>query len=155
MKLFPIFIYSWDFYFNTYYAMGKFSRWQTDDMFLIFPRKWDLAHHANLLIRRQFAWHVKSYVLEKKKKNIPKCYLVKFLPSMWSVEQNRITYKIRNYFRGMTSRNHIYIILTPPPPYTPPLYSKTGVYRGIYYFPYVYSKYRVWVLVRTALSRQF
>ena len=25
--------------FNTYHAMGRFSRWQTDDFFLFFPRK--------------------------------------------------------------------------------------------------------------------
>ena len=31
----------------------------------------------------------------------------------------------------------------------PHLYSKTGVYRGIHYFSYFCSKYRVWVLVRT------
>ena len=31
----------------------------------------------------------------------------------------------------LPSRKHAYIILTP---YTPLLYSKTGVYKGIYYF---------------------
>ena len=46
--------------FNTYHAMGKFSRWQTDDGFLIFLRKWDL-----ILLKRQFAWNVKSYFLGK------------------------------------------------------------------------------------------
>ena len=38
------------------------------------------------ILRRQFAWNVKSYFLEKKnKKNISKC-LLKFLPSMQSVK---------------------------------------------------------------------
>ena len=34
------------------------------------------------------------------------------------------------------------------PPYTPPLYSKTGVYRGILYFLIFALKHRPWVLVR-------
>ena len=36
---------------NTYHAMGRFSRRQTD---YIFPRKLDMTHHANCLLRRQF-----------------------------------------------------------------------------------------------------
>ena len=41
------------------------------------------------------------------------------------------------------------------PPWTPLLYSKTGVYRGIHYFSYFCSKHRLWVLVRTASPRRF
>ena len=48
--------------------MGKFSRRQTDDIYRIFPRKHDLSLHANCLIRRQFAWGVKSYFLGKIRK---------------------------------------------------------------------------------------
>ena len=33
--------------------------------------------------------------------------------------------------------------------------SKTGVYRGIHYFSYFCSKYRLWVLVRTTSARRF
>ena len=33
-------------HFNTYDAMGKFDRQQTDDFFLIFPIKQDLTFHA-------------------------------------------------------------------------------------------------------------
>ena len=40
---------------NIYHAIGKFSRRQTDEIFLIFPRKQDLTLHANCLLRRQFA----------------------------------------------------------------------------------------------------
>ena len=36
------------------------------------------------------------------------------------------------------------------PPYTPLLYRKTGVYRGIHYFLIFALKHRLWVLVRTA-----
>ena len=36
------------------------------------------------------------------------------------------------------------------PPYTPLLYSKTGVYSGIHYFLAFALKHRLWVLVRTA-----
>ena len=54
---------------NTYHAMGILA----DDklmifFFLIIPRKWDLTLHANCLLRRQFAWSVKSYFLRKKEK---------------------------------------------------------------------------------------
>ena len=41
------------------------------------------------------------------------------------------------------------------PPYTPLLYSKTGVCRGIPIFLIFAPKHRLWVLVRTALARQF
>ena len=36
------------------------------------------------------------------------------------------------------------------PPYTPLLYSKTGVYKGIHFFLIFSLKHRLWVLVRTA-----
>ena len=57
-------------------------------------------------------------------------------------------YVSRRYKHGFSSRNHTYIILTP-------LYSKTGVYRGIHYFSYSTQKHRLWVLVRTASTRRF
>ena len=41
------------------------------------------------------------------------------------------------------------------PPYTPLLYSKTGVYRGILYFLIFALKHILWVLVRTASMRRF
>ena len=41
------------------------------------------------------------------------------------------------------------------PPYTPLLYSKNGVYRGIHYFIFFTPKHRLWVLVRTASLRRF
>ena len=41
------------------------------------------------------------------------------------------------------------------PPYTPILYSKTGVYRGIHFFLIFALKHRLWVLVRTASLRRF
>ena len=41
------------------------------------------------------------------------------------------------------------------PPYTPLLYSKTGVYRGIHYFLIFALKHILWVLVRTASMRRF
>ena len=58
--------------------------------FFYFFRKQDLALHASCLLRRQFAWSVKSYFPEKKKikkenKNILKCRQLKFLLSMPSV----------------------------------------------------------------------
>ena len=41
------------------------------------------------------------------------------------------------------------------PPYTPLLYSKSGVYRGKHYFLIFALKHRLWVLVRTASLRRF
>ena len=50
-------------------TLGKiFSRRQIDDIFLIFPRKQDLTFQANCLLRRQFAWNVKSCFLGKIRK---------------------------------------------------------------------------------------
>ena len=41
------------------------------------------------------------------------------------------------------------------PPYTPLLYSKVVVFRGINYFLSFALKHRLWVLVRTAPPRRF
>ena len=41
------------------------------------------------------------------------------------------------------------------PPYAPPLYSKTGVYRGIHSFLIFALKHIFWVLVRTTSMRRF
>ena len=54
----------------------------------IFPRKQSLTLQANCLNRRQFAWNVKACFLEKIRKNIWKCHLLKFLPSMLSIKEN-------------------------------------------------------------------
>ena len=40
---------------NTYNAMGRFSRLQTDGILLTLPRKQDLIFHANCLQWRHFA----------------------------------------------------------------------------------------------------
>ena len=54
-------------------------------------------------------------------------------------------------------RSSIPIMLTSPcniyPPYTPLLYSKNGVYRGIRIFHIFALKHRLWVLVRTTSLR--
>ena len=41
------------------------------------------------------------------------------------------------------------------PPYTPLLYSKTGVYRGLHYYLIFALKHILWVLVRATLMRRF
>ena len=41
------------------------------------------------------------------------------------------------------------------PPYTPLLYSKTGVYRGLNYFLIFALKHILWVLIRIASPRRF
>ena len=56
---------------NLYHSMGKFSRGQTDDIFLSFVRKQALTFYAKCLLWRQFAaWNVKTHFLGKiQKKN--------------------------------------------------------------------------------------
>ena len=49
----------------TTYSLGEFSRWQTDDIFCILPRKQTLLFHANCLPRRQFAWNFKACFLSE------------------------------------------------------------------------------------------
>ena len=48
--------------YSLYHSLGLFSRRQIDD---IFPRKQNLAFHANCLYWRQFAWNVKICFLGK------------------------------------------------------------------------------------------
>ena len=72
--------------FDCYHSLSIFSRQQIDDIFLIFPRKQDLTFHANCLLRKQFAWNVKSFFLGKIKKNISKCRLLKILPRVLSIK---------------------------------------------------------------------
>ena len=50
----------------------------TGDIFLIFFLENRIWHHANCLLRRQFAWSVKSYFLGKNTKNTSKCHLLIF-----------------------------------------------------------------------------
>ena len=57
-----------------------FSRRQTDDIFLIFPRKQDSTFHANCLLRRQFAWNVISCFLRKIRKIFQNVVCWKFYP---------------------------------------------------------------------------
>ena len=76
------------FFAYLYHSLGIFSRWQIDDIFLIFPRKQDMTFHANCLLRRQFAWNVISCFLGKIRKIFqsvgcwkfyPECYVLKWL----------------------------------------------------------------------------
>ena len=59
----------WRCHLNLYHSLGVFSRWQIDDIFLIFPRKQDMTFHANCLLRRQVAWNVISCFLGRIKKH--------------------------------------------------------------------------------------
>ena len=57
-----------------------------------------------------------------------------------------------NFKTFNASGKHVRAIYTP---YTPLLYSKTGVCRGIPIFLIFTLKHRLWVLVRTASTRRF
>ena len=65
---------------NLCHSLGIFSRRQIDDIFLIFPRKQDLTFHANCLLRRQYAWNVKSCFLGKLRKYFQNVVCWKFYP---------------------------------------------------------------------------
>ena len=68
---------------NCYHSLGRYSRQQTHDTFLIFfSRKFTLTLHANCCMKCQSLFSEKN---GKKKKN-SKCRLLKFLPSMLSVK---------------------------------------------------------------------
>ena len=49
------------------------------NMLYILPRKQDMTFHANCLLRRQFAWNVKSCILGKIRKISSICRLLKML----------------------------------------------------------------------------
>ena len=56
----------------------------------------------------------------------------------------------RNPSSNKRARQHANMSVKCTPPYTPLLYSKTGVYRGIHHFLIFALKHKLWVLVRTA-----
>ena len=60
--------------------MGKFSRWQTDDIFSYFSKK--IGFEETIFMKCQ------SLFFGKNKKNISKCHLLKFLPRALSVEMS-------------------------------------------------------------------
>ena len=68
-------------HFNPYHSQGIFSRWQMD-IFLIFPRKWDLMFLMQIMC-------IKCQILfsRKNKKNISKCHLLNVLPRVLSIKQ--------------------------------------------------------------------
>ena len=109
------------FWINLYYYMGKFSRRQIADMFLIFhrkhdfmQRKQDLTFHAICLQWRQFAWNVKSCFLEKiRKTKQTKCYLLKFLSRVLSVKLDTKTYQFsHSYTKYIFVQRHQYIFFS-------------------------------------------
>ena len=64
-------------------TLGKiFCRRHFEIFFLFFPEKKDLTFHANCLLRRQFAWNVKSCFLGKIRKISSICHLLK-MPREW------------------------------------------------------------------------
>ena len=82
-------------------TMGRFSRRQTDDIFLIFLRKLDMTLHTNCLLK--YCW--------VNKKNISKCCLLKFLPSM---QRLKMTKNLSVYRVSLITETEIYDI-----PYLP------------------------------------
>ena len=80
--------WAWLPLFNLYHSLGIFSRWQIDDIFLIFPRKQDLTFDANCLLRRQFAWNVISCFLGKIRKIFQNVVCWKFYPECLALITN-------------------------------------------------------------------
>ena len=118
--------------------MGKFNR-QYRQYFSYFSRKWDLTLHANCLLRRQFAWSVKSHFLGKVRKK-PKSRPLNFLPSMQGVH---------NYhYLFIFIRNFLNIINT---------YHAMGKFNRQYrqYFSYFSRKWDLTLHANCLLRRQF
>ena len=63
-----------------------------------------------------------------------------------SVLHSYIKYGVTRATDNGKHQDNMSVIFTPP--YTPLLYSKTGVYRGIHYFLIFALKQRLWVLVQ-------
>ena len=70
---------------NTYHAMGRFSRWQTGDIFLFFPEK-KIWHFMQIVSLGDNLHEVSYLIFEEKFKKYFKCRLLKVLPSMQSVK---------------------------------------------------------------------
>ena len=62
---------------------------------------------------------------------------------------------ITSVFKGFKYTHQENMSVKCIPPYTPLLYSKAGVCRGIPIFLIFAPKHRLWVLVRTASARRF
>ena len=75
------------YFFNLYHSLGEFSRWQINDIFLIFPRKQDLTFLTNCLQWRHFVGNVKTCFQGKNKKNLSICRLLKILLRVHTVHQ--------------------------------------------------------------------
>ena len=81
--------------FNLYHSLGIFSRRQTDDIFLIFSRKQDLTFQANCLLRRQFAWNVKSCFLGIIRKIFQNVVCWKFYPECKALNSARPLFDLK------------------------------------------------------------
>ena len=72
--------------FNTYHVMGRFSRQQTFDIFLIFSSEIGSDTSCKLSPKETICMKCQILFSRKNKKKISKCCLLKFLPSMQSVK---------------------------------------------------------------------
>ena len=77
---------------NLNHSLGQFSRQQTDNIFLIFPRKYETTC---MKMSKPIFW--------KNKKNTSKCHLLKFLRSKQSVNW----YFIIKYFNNI---NNLFVL---------------------------------------------
>ena len=75
--------YYWASFFTITTLSGLIQQTKIDDSFLSFPRKQDFTFHANCLQSRQFAWNVKSCLLEYFKLFSAEI----FLPTYWIIMQ--------------------------------------------------------------------
>ena len=104
--------------------------------FYFFPRKLDLAFHANCLQWRQFAWNVKSCFLGKIRKICQNVMKTWFYPECYAFITKPYLYNFDPL------KPHFYIV-------------KLG-FTGVYIiFLISAQKHRMWVFVRTASPRRF
>ena len=93
-------------------------------------------------------------IKQQNKNTIPEKIVMDILAN-WLKRQPKVDDKvILPTSKHNKDKSRIFIRITCPcdsyPPYTPLLYSKIGVYRGIHNFLIFALKHRLWVLVRTA-----
>ena len=90
--------------FNLYSSMNIFSRRQTDNSFLIFPRKQILTLHANCLQWRQFAWNVITRFLGKIRKIFLNVVCWILLPRVHSVKNLQVQTALNEVMRKTVTK---------------------------------------------------
>ena len=72
-------------WFNLYHSLGKFSRWQIDDMFFLYIPENSFWHFMQIVSIGDNLHEISNPVSRENKKDISKCCLLKILPIVLSI----------------------------------------------------------------------